>query len=236
MFDDCYVRTKEYSDLLVAKIPKRQRANIAISVILNRQNGDVYNLEYFMASLFDKLDEGEIARVYNVISKELEFTTYDVDIRTILHIIPAQYWTKVDKDIKLRIENILLENVKEGKYDETEGIVIDGALGTWIKQEHLLYFENAYTWTREIIEMLKKGGAEKAYVDKYFWVKICYANRNKTNFLLETYIKNGLKNKNEDIINKLKDEICFDKEHPWWKVFEDQLKEYPDIEYIDFSF
>ena len=41
VFDPYYVQTKEYSELLVREIPKRQRANIAIEIILQCED---YNI------------------------------------------------------------------------------------------------------------------------------------------------------------------------------------------------
>ncbi len=55
IFDPYYVKTKEYSSLLVQEIPKRQRANIAIQTILRRNEGDIYALGYFLDSLFAEL-------------------------------------------------------------------------------------------------------------------------------------------------------------------------------------
>lgn len=37
VFDEHYVKSDEYSELLVKEIPKRQKANIAIEVILQRK-------------------------------------------------------------------------------------------------------------------------------------------------------------------------------------------------------
>lgn len=47
VFEKHYVRSEEYSDLLMSEIPKRQRASIAISIILQRKNGNISNLAHF---------------------------------------------------------------------------------------------------------------------------------------------------------------------------------------------
>ncbi len=64
IFDHYYVKNKEYSDLLVQDIPKRQHANIAIQTILIRRNeGDIYALGFFL-------------EVYLVNSKVLTYQEY----------------------------------------------------------------------------------------------------------------------------------------------------------------
>lgn len=234
VFDEHYVKTKEYSDLLCNEIPKRQRLNIAIEVILQRKKGDIYNLGHFFASLIDILEENDIKQVYSVISEELKFTNADEDIRTILHIAPPKYWNMLNKVVKLRIENIIFKKVEAGSYDtETQKNRL-GALGTWVEAEHLLNFDNLLKWTRMIINKLQSGNdEEKAYVEAFFWDKICEVNKNEITFPLKSYIKSGLKNKNSNVIEALKDVLEFEEEHPWRKVFEEQLEEFPELKYVD---
>lgn len=238
VFDKYYVRTEEYSDLLVAEIPKRQRANIAITIILRRMEGNIYNLRYVLSSLFKKLEDTEITRVYKVISEELKYTDSDKDIRTILHICPAEYWNRIDKAVKIRIENILKEDVKLGTYyAESESCGKYGALGTWITKEHLFNFESKKDWTFLIVKKLRSQKDDQIeYVYRYFGDNICALNYNNIDDSLKYFIIDGLKSKNKEIVDKLEKEIVFDKNHPWWKVFENELKEYPEIEYVEFPF
>ncbi|MBY0123613.1 TIGR02391 family protein [Bacillus sp. S/N-304-OC-R1] len=237
VFEKYYVRSEEYSDLLVNEIPKRQRVNIAISVILQRKKGDIYNLSYFMKALFKKLEENHMIQVYKVVSDELKYTSSDEDIRTIIHILPHEYWGKVERVVKIRIENILYENVKSGKYDVSNKTCRFGSLGTWITTEHLKKFENVNDWTFMIVNKIQKGTPEeKNYVEKYFWDKICEVNSQDIHHYLKWFFKDGLKNKDEVIVKKLESQIIFDENHRWWKVFEEELKDFPEIKYSDFLF
>ena len=237
VFDKYYVKTKEYSELLVAEIPKRQRADIAIKVILRREEGDIYNLECFMESLFDKLDEGEINRVYEVISDQLRLAQEDIEIRTILKICPAEYWKRIDKTVRLRIENLLLENVKKGRYNSELDKLFGGFLGTWISPDHLKNFENLSKWNNVFINMLRSRSEEEfEYISIYFWDKICYLNRDNIYEPLKKYISIGLKENNSFVVNKIDSVLSWDKEHPWWKVFEKELEPYPDIKPLEFIF
>ncbi|MDD3267834.1 MAG: TIGR02391 family protein [Syntrophomonadaceae bacterium] len=235
IFDEHYVKSKVYSDLLVNEIPKRQRIDIAIAIILKRKDGNIYNFKFFMDSLFEKLEEHEIIRLYKVISDELTHTSQDEDIRTILHICPATYWNKINKVVKIRIENIIKKDVKSGKYNSEKGMCNEhGCLGTWVEAEHLKKFEDLNEWTNLVIAKSEKVEKEdRDYIDKYFWKHMWKANRDNICLRLEYYIKNGLKNKNEKIVNELKNEIIFDENHPWWIVFEEELIQYPEIVPID---
>lgn len=235
VFDKYYVKDSEYSDLLVNEVPKRQRVNIGISVILKRKTGDIYNLRYFMGSLFKKLEENEILQIYKVISEELKYTDSNEDISTILALITDSHWNKLDKVVKLRIENILFEDVKLGNFNRDDTTGNWGKLGTWIYLHHLMEFENPSKWTDMIIQKLEND-TEKKYAIDYFWHNICKLNYKNINYSLYNYFKNGLINDDKEVIEKLKEQIIFDENHPWWKVFENELKNYPDIKYLELPF
>lgn len=236
VFEKHYVKSTEYSELLVSEIPKRQRANIAISVILKRKEGDIQKIGYFMNSLFRKLEQNDVLNVFKVISGELKLANTDEDIRTMLHIVPGNYWENIDEIVRLRIENLLLESLQSGELDIKTNGCINGALATWIQTEHLVHFRSVSDWTYEIVGKLEGKQAEKAYINKFFWNIICEANVNDINFFLESYIRRGLNKNDEEIIKKFEIQVQFSENHPWWEVFKEELKNHPNIQYVDLPF
>ena len=239
IFDQYYVKSKEYSDLLVKEIPKRQRANIAIQTILQRDKGDIYALGYFLESLLSQLDSVELSRVYKVVSEELRITTNYVDIRYLLHICPGKHWGSIDEAVRIRTEAILFEDFSKGSYNKTtEQCENYGALATWISEEHLSHFGQLEKWTRKAIEMLNSENANVvSYIDEYFWWKICHVNRSNITPPLKYYFKKGLEDNDEQVISKLKSQICWVEDHPWWDVFKDELKKsIPISKYEEFPF
>ncbi|CAM2868575.1 TIGR02391 family protein [Paenibacillus taichungensis] len=239
VFDKYYVCTDEYSKLLADEIPKRQRLNIAIEVVLRRKNEtvDIHGLKSFMFSLLERLEENEIKQLYVVISEELKYTSEYEDLYTILHILPSEYWNLINKAIKIRVENILFQDVKSGTIDAKTGKCKEGALGTWMQMDLISRFANINDWTGMIIDKMKSGNeGEIAYVERYFWGDICIANRDEITFYLEWYIRDGLEEKDPIIIEKLMEEIKFDEDHPWWEEFEEELKEHPGIQHVELPF
>ena len=234
IFDPYYVDSEEYSDLLVQDIPKRQRANIAIQTILQRDEGDIYALGCFLEALFSKLESAELSRVYKVISDELRTTTNDSDIRYLIHICPGKYWGKIDATVRIRTENILYQDFSNGTYfEKIEKCGKCGALASWVTEEHLMQFGQLEKWTRQAVEMIQSDNKDTvAYVKRYFWDKICYINRNNIAWSLKHYFQRGLEKNNQEIINQLEDEIEWEEDHPWWKVFEKELSSYPEIKYV----
>lgn len=233
IFDPYYVKTREYSSLLVQEIPKRQRANIAIQTILRRNEGDIYALGYFLDSLFAQFESAEVSRVYKVISDELRTTMDGSDIRYIVHICPANYWNRIEPSVRIRTESILYKDFSNGSYDEsTKKCGEHGALATWITEKHISNFGDIEKWTRQAVEMIQSDDEEiVAYVKTYFWDKICNINRSNIAWSLKYYFQEGLKNNNQQIINQLKDIIEWEEDHPWWKVFATELECHPEIKY-----
>jgi len=130
-----------------------------------------------------------------------------------------------------------LESVRMGKYVSLDKTCRFGHLGTWVEAEHIMNFEDVTNWTRTIIKKITDGNdEEKAYIEKHFFDKICNVNRDNIDYALKKYFINGLENNDIEVVGKLKLNIIFEENHPWWKVFEKELKNFPEIEYLELPF
>ena len=238
VFDPYYVVEKTYSDLLVQEIPKRKRADIAIQTILQRSNGELYPLESFMSSLMSQLDESELSRVCKVISDELKLANEDTDIKYLLRMCPGQYWLQIDPAVRIRTESIFLKDFLRGSYcKDTKQCGEHGALATWLTTEHLKNFHNIAGWTNYAIQILESDDASQVdYIKTYFWCKICAINRDDITLPLEIYFRKALNLNNPAVIEPFRHIIESDCNHPWWKVFEKELKSHPDIQCYDLPF
>ncbi len=236
--DQYYVKNKQYSDLLVQEIPKRQRANIAIEVVLKRDECDVYVAKSFLNSLYNALDEAEISRVYKVISDELRVATDFFDLRYLIACCKGEFWKYIDASVRLRTEEIIYKDFSNGTYySENNKCGEYGALATWIDTNMLLAFNKISRWTNTAICKLTSNDEFSAsYIDKCYWDNICSINRNGISWSLKNYFISGLKSGNQAIIEKLKNQIVYDDDHPWWKVFETELKDHPEIQHEELPF
>lgn len=105
-----------------------------------------------------------------------------------------------------------------------------GWLATWITNEHLKNFIELEKWTQRTIEMLESNDKSLIiYVDEHFWNNICDVNKTNVTYPLKSYFKSGLNNGIQEVVDRLETQIISDVDHPWWKVFEEELKKYPDI-------
>lgn len=237
VFDKYYVKSEEYSKLLVKQIPDKEKINIAIKIVLKIDKGDIYALQYFMKVLLEELDTDDKKQLFNLISDLLKLTDNYPVIRSLLYIIPGEYWVNIDRVVGIRLDNILQSDVKMGMYDLKNDILCDdsyGALGTWITKEHLKSFCNIEEWTNLLVDKLESNNEyEIQYVLKYFWDILCDINYEIINKRLIKYFKNQLRADNKEIIERFLYNIMFNNIHPWWDVFKEELDGYSDILYVD---
>jgi uncharacterized protein (TIGR02391 family) len=171
VFDPSFVNRNRYAELLVGRIPLKQRLDVMIDVYRRKEEGEINKLKLFSHALVAKLDEDEISRLAEVVSEELSNTDSDKSVRFSTEMFPIEFWTRLDESAKLRTENRFLESVAEGEYITSAGKCIKGALGTWCG-EHLDVFLMKNDFIRALLAKLDSSNTtEQDYVFKFFhWV------------------------------------------------------------------
>jgi uncharacterized protein (TIGR02391 family) len=131
VFEENFVPKKRYADLLINEIPKKQRLDMFIEVYRRKEQGDVKKLKIFFDSLIERLNKNELNEVYDTISDELKTTDNDDKTRMILRIFPPNFIVNCDEISRLRLENKLIESIRNGRYISNSHKCLKGALGTW---------------------------------------------------------------------------------------------------------
>lgn len=170
VFDPDFVETEKYAKLLVKEIPVKQRLEIFIDVYRQKETGSGKKLRYFVSALLNRLNKEEKSQVYQLVSEELKHTDSKDTLRLSLQILPSSCWKHLEEVARLRIENKLIESIKDGRYIEEKEKCLSGALGTWatnIKQQHyLLKYELIDTLLRKL---RSSDITEQDYVFSYFF-------------------------------------------------------------------
>ena len=168
VFDPSFVKKTRYADLLVQRIPPKQRLDVMIEVYRRKEEGEIDKLKLFGQTLVAKLDEDEISALAEVVSEGLTTTNSDKSVRFSTEMFPIEFWTRLDESAKLRTENTFLESITEGEYITSSDKCIKGALGTWCG-EHLDVFlmKDDFIWV--LLRKLNSSNRnEQDYVFKYF--------------------------------------------------------------------
>jgi len=170
VFDPDFAENDRYAELLVKKIPPKQRLEIFVDVYRAKEEADRDKLQYFIHALLKKLTKKEMSQVYEIVSEELEHTNDEDTIRCNLAVFPSSCWKHYEEIGRLRIEKKLIESIKSGRYQEEPKKCLSGSLGTWatnifehflLKRElmNALYYK--LSWGTQL---------EKDYVIRYFFL------------------------------------------------------------------
>ncbi len=131
VFDNSFVKSEQYADLLVSEIPTKRRMEVMLEVLREKQNGECEKLHYFFQALISVLENHESEEVLQLISEELRTTDAFESIRNIIQLLDPADWPKLHKAARLRIENKLVQSIAEGAYNRATRKCSPGALGTW---------------------------------------------------------------------------------------------------------
>lgn len=107
VFDDDFVQSEKYADLLVNEIPKNKVFEVSIEIFRNKETGKVDSFKLIWDSLKEKLNDDEIAEILKLVSEELRFTNSLKAIIRCIAIFKYQ-WTGIDEDARLRAENKII--------------------------------------------------------------------------------------------------------------------------------
>lgn len=220
-----FVYSHEYVQALIKDIPKGKRLDIAIKMILTRSKDNEENFEWVMYNLLENLDSDEIKQVYDVVSTELEIESEFYKISTIFKIMKPRFWVYTKKVVKMRMENILFEDIKAATYNvENAKCGKSGALATWA-DDYLQYFDNKTKWSNMLVNKMDSNNIEEIdYVKEYFWDELCEWNLEGINLRLKMYIIKGLRERNEFIITYIAENVYLNEEHPWNNVFNSEIE------------
>ena len=168
VFDPSFVEKNRYAELLVEKIPPKQRLDVMIEVYRRKEDGEMGRLELFARTLVAKLEEDEISSLSEVVSEELNNTNSDESVRFSMRMFPIEFWTRLDESAKLRSENRFLKSVTEGEYITSSHKCIKGAFGTWCRTHlHVFLMKDDFLWIL-LAKLESSNKNEQDYVFEYF--------------------------------------------------------------------
>jgi hypothetical protein len=132
VFDPNFAADARYADLLVAEIPEKSRWDTYVEVYRRKEEGDLKRLSLFLRALMVALPFAQQEDALGLISGELRATGSERTVRTIIQLLDPSYWARVHPAARLRVENWMIESIREGSCVPHTKQVIAGAFGTWI--------------------------------------------------------------------------------------------------------
>lgn len=131
ILDAAFVPNMRYADLLVSEIPPRHRLQVALLAFRRRSEADGAKLRFFFTAIFNALTVEEQQDLVDAISTELRESSDESALRSVLQLLEPARWSRLAEPARLRTENRILGNLKDGRYSATTKRCSGGALATW---------------------------------------------------------------------------------------------------------
>lgn len=168
--DPEFVESKRYAELLTNEVPANRRVDALAALFTARRTLDVRKLRYLVSTLLSLLSDTQLAQYLATVSDELRTATEEIAIRTALQMLTPELWPRIGEAARLRIENKLIREIKEGEI-LTNGIV-SGALGTWANSLMRAFTLRADGAKILIEKMEDTDSDDRHYVAKYFMSRL----------------------------------------------------------------
>jgi uncharacterized protein (TIGR02391 family) len=149
ILEENFVPSDRYATLLLDEIPPRYRLQVALAVYQRKGESEGKRLRYFFQALIAALSIEETSEFFNAISEELRESSDEASLRYVLQILNPDQWAKVSEAARLRSENRLIRNLKDGRYLRATNRCLGGALATWS-----VSFWQHFTLKPEVINVL----------------------------------------------------------------------------------
>jgi uncharacterized protein (TIGR02391 family) len=118
-------------ELIVGEISTRQRLQVALTVFRRRSEAEGTKLRHFFDATFAALAQEDQQLLLDAISTELRENKDESGLRSVLQLLGPDLWTRLSEPARLRSENRIISNLKDGRYSSAKGRCLGGALATW---------------------------------------------------------------------------------------------------------
>ncbi len=111
VFDEDFVPSEIYSNLLVSEIPANKYLEIAIEIFKEKEKNKSNNLRYIWDSIDQKLNDDERQELLDLASNELRYTNSLNVVSKCIGLFKSN-WENIDEDARLRAENKLIKIIQ----------------------------------------------------------------------------------------------------------------------------
>jgi uncharacterized protein (TIGR02391 family) len=131
VLDSDFVPSRRYAELIVGEIPTRQKLQVALTVFRRRSETEGTKLRPFFDAAFAVLAAEDQELLLDAISNELRDNKGESGLRSVLQLLPTELWERLSEPARLRSENRLISDLKDGRYSRTTARCLGGSLATW---------------------------------------------------------------------------------------------------------
>jgi uncharacterized protein (TIGR02391 family) len=228
VLEENFVPNDHYAKLIVSEIPSRHRLDVFLTVFQRKHTADGEKLRYFFNAVLSQLSADEQEEAFRAISDELRETNEESVIRAVLAALNPEYWPRLDEIARLRIENLLICSMKDGRYSVERKRCTGGALATWgtaFFSKFTLKDEAYYA----LIGKLDSSSREaQDYVFQFFFNYLDNLHKHSKHY--ENILIKGLKAGDSRFKEAIEGLFPISGEYLWSKQFEEAIEAFEHAE------
>lgn len=224
--DENFVPNERYSALVVEEIPSRNRLEVGLAVFERRAEANQKQLAPFFQALLERLSEEGRVEFFAALSDNLRDSSDDDLLQFTLQILQPTQWLELSEVARLRSENRLLKNLRQGWVNHTTGKCTGGALATWSRD-----FWPHFTLKKEFLEAATQQVNSQdpevyAYASK-FVLHYLSSLADKPPWQLQSALARRIKEGDESLYTSVKYNLIWP-EDQWHKIIKDALDAYAE--------
>ena len=166
IYDPHFVASEEYAEALVAQVPNNKLIDVFMAAFERRAEGKAKEIKFAFRAMYQLFPEGDLSTAIECIGNSLRGATDTTEIANLFRLMKPKAWQLLQDDVKMRIENMIIEDCKKGRYDIYSGIE-KGSLGTW-GNTFGRHFSRRKDLGNALISRLENDWYTQNYVAKYY--------------------------------------------------------------------
>jgi uncharacterized protein (TIGR02391 family) len=165
IYEPHFVPNREYAQALMSEIPEKFALAVFTEAFDRRAEGTIAEIRFAFHALVDMMNEEDATLATNMVGKALGTTEEHADIANLLRLLKPSSWPSLKDNVRLRLENILIQECNKGYFDIFSGQV-KGKLGSWANTfGH--FFDRREELGEVILNRLHQNWYSQNYVAKY---------------------------------------------------------------------
>lgn len=167
VLDRFFVPSNEYADSLMAQVPDNNLYDVFAEVFNRREEGDNTKTRYAFEALYRRMSKDALVEAANKMADVLRTERDTTKITAIFGIMRSDQWTYLPDDVRLRMEHLIVEDCRRGRYDMYGGGAQLGAIGSW-GSKFARYFTSKEALSTALLELLHRNWYTQNYVGAYY--------------------------------------------------------------------
>ena len=122
IYDPHFVASEEYAESLVAQVPNNKLIQAFKTAFDRRNESDVKDIKFAFSAMYQLMSEDDLSVATKYVGDALRDAVENSEIADLFRLLKPSAWQLLQDDVKIRIENLVIDSCKKGRYDYYAGL------------------------------------------------------------------------------------------------------------------